>query len=103
MVFMQQAPVSKTSPKVSSISRRFSYALIGIITLLLLAFAAVVIYFDINRIEREMQKRLDNAIRFAQNSLPAYQSGFFPAVYAHHHGDGQNGFKRCGRRSRGGR
>jgi signal transduction histidine kinase len=67
---MQQAPPLKTSPKVSSISRRFSYALIGIISLLLIAFAAGVIFFDINRIEREMEKRLDNAIRFAQNSLP---------------------------------
>jgi len=67
---MQQAPPLKTSPKVSSISRRFSYTLIGIITLLLIAFAAVVIFFDINRIEREMEKRLDNAILFAQNSLP---------------------------------
>jgi len=43
---MQQASSSKTSPKVSSISRRFSYAFIGIITLLLIAFAAVVIFFD---------------------------------------------------------
>jgi signal transduction histidine kinase len=67
---MQKASSSKTSPKVSSISRRFSYALIGIITLLLIAFAAVVIFFDINRIESEMEKRLDNAILFAQNSLP---------------------------------
>ncbi len=67
---MQKASSPKTSPKVSSISRRFSYALIGIITLLLIAFAAVVIFFDINRIEREMEKRLDNAIMFAENSLP---------------------------------
>ena len=67
---MQKAFSSKTSHKVSSISRRFSYALIGIITLLLIAFAAVVIFFDINRIEREMEKRLDNAIMFAENSLP---------------------------------
>ena len=67
---MQEASSQKTSPKVSSISRRFSYALIGIITLLLIAFAAVVIFFDINRIEREMEKRLDNAIMFAENSLP---------------------------------
>jgi signal transduction histidine kinase len=59
----------KTSPKVRSISYRFSYALIGIITLLLLAFAAVVILFGISRIEREMEKRLDNAIMFAENSL----------------------------------
>ena len=67
---MQKASSSKTSPKVSSISHRFSYALIGIITLLLIAFAAVVIFFDINSIEREMEKRLDNAIMFAENSLP---------------------------------
>ena len=67
---MQQASSSKTSPKVNSISRRFSYTLIGILTVLLIAFAAVVIFFDINRIEREMEKRLDNAIMFAQNSLP---------------------------------
>jgi signal transduction histidine kinase/DNA-binding response OmpR family regulator/HPt (histidine-containing phosphotransfer) domain-containing protein/HAMP domain-containing protein len=67
---MQKASAPKTSPKVSSISRRFSFALIGIITLLLIAFAAVVIFFDINRIEREIEKRLDNAIMFAENSLP---------------------------------
>jgi signal transduction histidine kinase len=66
---MQKASSSKTSPKVSSISQRFSYALIGIITLLLIAFAAVVIFFGINSIEREMEKRLDNAIMFAENSL----------------------------------
>ncbi|MGD2271446.1 MAG: hypothetical protein PVI06_13660, partial [Desulfobacterales bacterium] len=69
IVSMQNVFSSKTSPKVSSISRRFSYALIGIIALLLIAFAVAVIFFDINRIESEMEKRLDNAILFAQNSL----------------------------------
>jgi methyl-accepting chemotaxis protein len=67
---MQQAFSSKNSPKVSSISRRFSYAFIGIITLLLIAFAAVVILFNISRMEKWMEMRLDNAIMFAQNSLP---------------------------------
>ena len=67
---MQKAAPSNTSPKVSSISRRFSYALIGIITLLLIAFAAAVIFFDINRIQSEMENRLENAIMFSQNSLP---------------------------------
>jgi len=66
---MQKAPSTKTSSKVSSISRRFSYALISVIALLLIAFAAVVIFFDINRIESEMETRLDNAIMFAENSL----------------------------------
>jgi signal transduction histidine kinase/HAMP domain-containing protein len=67
---MQNASSSSTSPKVSSISRRFSYALISIIAILLIAFTAIVLLFDINRIESEMQKRLDNAILFAENSLP---------------------------------
>ncbi len=67
---MHKAVTSETSPKVNSISRRFSYTLISILTLLLIAFAAVAIVVDINRIENEMQKRLDNAIMFARNSLP---------------------------------
>ena len=67
---MQNAFSSSTSPKVSSISRRFSYALISIIAILLIAFTAIVLLYDINRIESEMQKRLDNAILFAENSLP---------------------------------
>ena len=67
---MKNTSSSKPSLKVSSISRRFSYALISVITLLLIAFAAVVILFNINRIESEMETRLDNAIKLAENSLP---------------------------------
>ena len=67
---MQKTQSSKITPKVSSISRRFSYTLIGVITILLSVFAATVIFFDIKRIEREIEQRLDNAIEFAQNSLP---------------------------------
>jgi len=67
---MQNAPSSKIAPEVNSISRRFSYTLIGVITILLIVFAATVIFFDINRIESEINRRLDNAIEFAQNSLP---------------------------------
>ena len=67
---MKNTSSSKPSLKVSSISRRFSYALISVITLLLIAFAAVVILFNINRIESEMETRLDNAIMLAENSLP---------------------------------
>ncbi|MCP4272556.1 MAG: hypothetical protein GY781_11405, partial [Gammaproteobacteria bacterium] len=56
-------------PKARSISHRFSYALISVITLLLIVFAAVVIFSDINKIENELETRLVNAIEFAQNSL----------------------------------
>jgi hypothetical protein len=66
---MRKDPSSKTTPKVRSISHRFSYTLIGVITLLLIIFAAVVIFVDINKIENELETRLDNAIEFAQNSL----------------------------------
>jgi hypothetical protein len=52
---MQNAPSNGTSPKASSISRRFSYALISIIALLLIVFTAFVILYDINRFESEMQ------------------------------------------------
>jgi len=67
---MQNASSSKPSLRVSSISRRFSYALIGVVTLLLIAFATVGILFDINIIESELKTRLDNAIKLAQISLP---------------------------------
>jgi signal transduction histidine kinase len=67
---MQKTSSSKTSLRVSSIGRRFSYALIGVVTLLLIAFAAIVILFNIDRIESEMETRLDNAIMLAENSLP---------------------------------
>ena len=58
-----------TSSKISSISRRFSYALIGVISLLLIAFATVFILIDIKKIQTEMETRLDNAIEFSQSSL----------------------------------
>jgi signal transduction histidine kinase/HAMP domain-containing protein len=67
---MQTGSAAKPPPRVSSISRRFSYALIGIVTLLLIAFAAVAILFDITTIESELETRLDNAIQLAQISLP---------------------------------
>jgi len=67
---MQSAFSSITPPKVSSISRRFSYALISIIAILLIAFTSIVLLYDINRSESEMHQRLDNAILFAENSLP---------------------------------
>ena len=67
---MQKAFSSTSSSKASSISRRFSYTLISITALLLIAFTVIVILYDVNKIESVMQKRLDNAILFAENSLP---------------------------------
>ena len=66
---MQKATSPRIYPKVYSISHRFSYALIGVITLILIVFAAVVIFVDINKLENELETRLHNAIEFAQSSL----------------------------------
>lgn len=60
----------KPSLRVTSISRRFSYTLIAVVTLLLIAFAAVGILLNITKMERDLQSRLDNAIWLALKSLP---------------------------------
>ena len=67
---MTKAPSSPSTQKVSSISRRFSYTLISIIAILLIAFTVIVLLYDISRIESEMRTRLENAMLFAENSLP---------------------------------
>jgi signal transduction histidine kinase/HAMP domain-containing protein len=62
-----QTPV----PKVRSVSRRFSYAFIGVVTLILLVFAGTAIFVDSGRINAELEKRLDNALKLSYISLPA--------------------------------
>ena len=44
---MENASSQRQTPKVQSISRRFSYAFIGVVTLLLFGFAAVAIFINI--------------------------------------------------------
>lgn len=56
--------------KVASISRRFSYAFIGVVTLLLVSCAAVGIFFNVSRVDIELAHRLANALQIAQISLP---------------------------------
>ncbi|MES0364022.1 MAG: ATP-binding protein [Desulfobacteria bacterium] len=67
---MQNGSPSKPSPKVSSISRRFSYALIGVVTLMLVGFAAFAIFFNVSKMEGELEERLNNSLELAQISLP---------------------------------
>jgi signal transduction histidine kinase len=59
------------SHKVQSLSRRFSYALISIVTVFLFSFAAIAILWNIARTEEDLTARLDNALKLAQISLPA--------------------------------
>lgn len=68
---MREATSPDSLPKPSSISRRFSYTLISVVSLLLVVFTTIVIFFNIHRIDTGMEKRLKNAISFAENSLPS--------------------------------
>ena len=67
---MQNGSPTKPSPKVSSISRRFSYALIGVVTLTWVGFAAFAIFFNVSKMEGELEQRLNNSMELAQISLP---------------------------------
>jgi len=49
-----------------SVSKRFTYALIGVVTLLLMGFAAIAILINVRKIDADLQDRLDNAAKLAQ-------------------------------------
>ncbi len=67
---MENASSQRQTPKVQSISRRFSYAFIGVVTLLLFGFAAVAIFFNITENEKELKRRLDYSLNLSTTSLP---------------------------------
>ena len=67
---MLRASTSRNPPSGVSISRRFSYILIFVVTIVLIAFAAIGILLNITKMESELEARLNNAIRLAQKSLP---------------------------------
>ncbi len=56
-------------PPTRSVSTRFTAALIGVVTLLLVAFAAVVIAVNVRQIDAELNDLLDDASGLAQVSL----------------------------------
>ena len=58
------------SKRAQSISRRFSYALIGVVTLFLFGFATIAIFLNIARIDDDLEARLNNALKLAQITLP---------------------------------
>jgi len=54
----------------TSVSRRFSSAFIGVVTLVLLFFAGIAIYIDGSKINSDLEKRLENALQLSDISLP---------------------------------
>ncbi len=67
---MENTSIQERNTKAHSISRRFSYAFIGVVTLILFGFATVAIFLNIARIDTEIKNRLDNALKLAQIALP---------------------------------
>lgn len=55
---------------VISVSRRFTFAFIGVVTLVLIFFAGIAIYLDISNINAKLEKRLENALQLSKISLP---------------------------------
>jgi hypothetical protein len=67
---MKDTYSSTPASKIRSVSRRFSYAFIGVVTLILIVFAGTSIYIDDSKINAELEKRLGNALKLSHISLP---------------------------------
>jgi signal transduction histidine kinase/HAMP domain-containing protein len=61
---------SPSTQRFRSISRRFSYALIGVVTLMLVGFASFAIFFNVSKTEGELERKLNTSLRLAEISLP---------------------------------
>jgi signal transduction histidine kinase/CheY-like chemotaxis protein len=66
---MENASSQSQPAKSSSISKRFTYALIGIVTLLLVGFAMIAVLLNIKRIDADLEEGLDNTVKIAQVGL----------------------------------
>jgi ABC-type polysaccharide/polyol phosphate export permease len=54
-----------------SISKRLSYAFIGVVSLVLLIFTTIVIYINVTRMNANLEYHLDNNLHIAEASLVA--------------------------------
>lgn len=69
---MESKEISKKSylQRTQSVSRRFSYALIGIVALVLMLYAVTTLYFDNIRINTLLDQKLSGALELSKVSLP---------------------------------
>jgi signal transduction histidine kinase len=66
---MKNTLFQRNSQKIYSISRRFSYAFIGVVTLILFSFSTVVIFLNISKIENSLEKNLNHSLNIASISI----------------------------------
>lgn len=62
--------MGREQPAYSSVSRRFSAAFIGVVSIVLFVFAGIAIYLDSSVINAEMENRLEKALKLSYISLP---------------------------------
>jgi signal transduction histidine kinase/CheY-like chemotaxis protein/HAMP domain-containing protein len=67
---MAEAANERRGAKFTSISRRFNYALFGVLMLLIACFAAAAIFWAVTEAQRELNDKLNNAVGIALVSLP---------------------------------
>lgn len=69
---MNNTPTQPKQPKQTkqrSISQRFSYALISIVTFMLVGFATISIFANISRMNTKLTNQLENTLKLAETSL----------------------------------
>lgn len=62
-------PARKTEAHHVGLSRRFSYSLTGIVTLIMILFSALVIFHTIARVNKDLQQEATEIVKLAENSL----------------------------------
>src|SRR5499427_614115 len=69
MIGATDPAATATREKDRSVSKRFTSAFIGVVTLLLVAFAAIVIVLNVRKMDAELRDLLDDLARLSQISL----------------------------------
>jgi sigma-B regulation protein RsbU (phosphoserine phosphatase) len=67
--FMSQAPTKIAAKTLRSVSRNFNYAMLAVVSVLLLCFALVAILLTIFLSEQELEQKLTNSVNFAKTGL----------------------------------
>jgi serine phosphatase RsbU (regulator of sigma subunit)/NO-binding membrane sensor protein with MHYT domain len=67
--FMSQAPSKNAAKTMKSVSRNFNFAMLAVVSALLLCFALVAILITIKLSEQELEQKLSNSVNFAKTGL----------------------------------
>lgn len=62
--------MNQARAKYTSVSRRFSSAFIGVVTLILFFFAGIAVYVDSSKINKDLERRLEKSLKLSYISLP---------------------------------